>query len=149
MRPKAKFLFVVFLGLFAWDCSSNPATPTKNNTDKTYEYRYNVVVTYTRPDSAVLKPDSEDAVQADPFLVDPSAPGGFTGGGIWMTKTGPNTYQCTLPKVYVNPAGYRHRMDISDLKRISYAEEVAVEGAYDLGAQTMSYGTSLLFRMSK
>jgi hypothetical protein len=119
-----------------------------------YEYRYNVEVTYTRPLGAELTPGGDDTVQLVLQLVDPAQPYGYQGGGIWMTKVGPNTYKCTIAKVYVQPSsgGSSHQLGVTDLLKkpmYCHAEDITVQGAYDLGVREMQYGTDLTFKMSK
>jgi hypothetical protein len=77
----------------------------------------------------------------------------YFGEVISMNKTGANTYKCLISKVYIQkPGETKHQITVDDWLRnpsFTYAENISVQGAYDLEARTMSYGTALLFRMAK
>ena len=152
MREKMLFMIVLMTCVMGIQCSS-PAGPDKD------DYRNNVEFTYTRPDDAGLKPEGKDDVALQLELYDPAATAGFWGPTyhdsrfISMNKTGKNTYRCVVNKIYVQkPGEEKHEAGIGDCLKVSmatYAENISVQGAYDLETRIMRVGTTLLFRMAK
>lgn len=152
MREKMLFMIVLMTCVLGIQCSS-PAGPDKD------DYRNNVEVTYTRPADAEIDTGAVDDVWLSLYLYDPAVTTGFWGPSyhdsrdIVMDKTGKNTYRCVVNKIYIQkPNEEKHQAGVSDIPRvpqITYAENISVQGAYDLETRTMRVGTTLLFRMAK
>ncbi len=151
MRIKMRLLLLLVICMTGIRC----ATPTATVPEKNYEYRYNVEVTYTRPDNAELFPGEEDEVTLVRKLLDSGQIGGWDGAAnLMMKKTGANTYKYVISKVYVQKPGelIKHRLGVWDMlrnPRHANAEDISIPGAYDLEARDMLDGTNLLFRMAK
>ena len=150
MREKMLFMIVLMTCILGIRCS-NPAGPDED------DYRNNVEVTYTRPADAELDTGVKDTVVLSLDLCDPAVTGqwwsGRDGRDIVMDKTGKNTYRCVVNKIYVQkPNEEKHEARVFDILKVpqfTYAENISVQGAYDLETRTVQEGTVLLFRMAK
>jgi len=151
MFRKIAIIIAMFFFCLGLDNCKSPEEPRKP--EPNYEYRYDVEVIYTRPDNAEIWPGGDDSVLLQGILYYPAATYPYFNEVSWMNKTGGNTYKYLISKVYVQkPGETKHQITVDDLLRnpsFTYAENISVQGAYDLEARTMQYGTALLFRMAK
>jgi hypothetical protein len=124
-----------------------PTVPEKNYKD--YEYRYIAYVTYTRPPADANNWGGVyDSVYLEQWLYDPERIAGVAYAWFQMDKTGPNAFKSLISTVYIQkPGEQKHALYVHDhgSKSLGSAENLSVEGAYDLEVK----GNCLLFRMAK
>ena len=138
MREKMRFLMLLVICMAGIRCAGSDDS----------EYRYNVEFTYTRPANFELNPSGEDDVILMVRIHEPTASWGFDDIWVLMTKTGELTYKCFIDKIYVQkPGEEKHQAGVTDCfikDQTPHAEDISVQGAYDLETRTMQVGTALL-----
>lgn len=153
MIRKSVLLILVFYFSLGLERCLSPEKPEEPE-QAVLKYMYHVEVIYAR--KAIEYPESEDHTEIWYYLYDPAFLGQEEYKCTEMNRIDKNKFRCYLPKVFVQTLEYnkKHRLCVFDLKkRDLQAENIVIQGAYDLEITKFAFGAAvhseLHFRMSK